>query len=269
MISEFLDYGGNQLFSTVMTDNLNRSEGIDRLVSLLKAYSDRCRKIKVKSGAYRYMLLKAEKNGWLGRGSANLYSHRLSEKERNYIEESVDKYISSGGSRARTFKFLLTAAIIFFVLFLFVFMMWKKVTSDKYQKRISDFYSSQIVIEYVGETAEGLNFSIQTTDNISEFVYMEHMPTLYYITADTETEIDILPENDIREIVFENGKNTEYARDTRSLYSCEPNTLYLSEEDYGITFFPGKYRVEFSFYIYNDDSEKVYLPAVSEEVTVK
>jgi hypothetical protein len=248
-LSEFLDYGGNQLFSQVMNDNLNRSEGIDRLISLLKAYNDSCRRIRGRSGAYRYMVLKANKKGWIGHGSANLYSHRLTAKERNYIEDNVREYIQSGGERARSLKVLRTAVIVFAVVALLFFAVWKKVTSEDYQNK---FYGSQIIIEYTEKTSDGLNFSIRTADNISNLVYMEHMPKLFYLTSDSEAQINILPENDIRESAFSN----------------EQSTICLSEADYDTTFLDGKYRVEFEFYIYNDDDEKVYLPAISKEISV-
>lgn len=61
MIDEFLWYGGNELFSTLMGGSMTRSVGVDRLVQLLQEYSDSCRRIKGRSGAYRFMLNKAEK----------------------------------------------------------------------------------------------------------------------------------------------------------------------------------------------------------------
>ena len=68
-IGEFMDYGGNELFSTLMSEGVQRSEGIDRLLRLLEIYSDSCRRIKGRSAAYRFMLRRAKKNGWLGTGS--------------------------------------------------------------------------------------------------------------------------------------------------------------------------------------------------------
>ena len=113
-IDEFIDYGGNELFSTLMHDNLQRSEGIDRLVQLLQIYSDSCGRIKGRSAAYRFMLRKAQRNGWLGRGSKNLGSHRLTREEREYVMQKLDGYISSGGRNARVVKNLLiiSAAIL-------------------------------------------------------------------------------------------------------------------------------------------------------------
>lgn len=269
LISEFLDYGGNELFSAIMTDNLKRSEGIDRLTELLKAYSDRCRRIKGRSAAYRYMISQAAKNGWLGRDSADLHSHRLSGDERTRVEESVGKYISSGGAKKKAFISLLLALSLVAVLSLSVYLIWRKMSSEKYQKQMSEFYSSQVIIEYVWQTAEGFDFVISTTDNISEFVYMEHMPRLFYLTADTETEKNILPENDIHEIVTKHGADTEYAQDPRSVFSANKTHLCLKEEDYGKTFFPGKYRVEFDFYFYSTKGDRVEIPTVAEEVTVR
>lgn len=269
MISEFMDYGGNQLFSTLMTDALKHSEGIDRLTELLKSYSDRCRRIKGRSAAYRYMLSQAEKNGWLGRDSANLHSHRLSNDERKRVEENVGEYISSGGAKKKVFLSLSLALLVIAVLSFSVYLIWQEMSSKKYQKQMSEFYSSQVNIEYSGQTSEGFDFVISTTDNISEFIYMEHMPKLFYITSDSETEIHILPEYDISDITFTCGDDLEYAQDPRSVYSTDETVLSLSEKDYGKTFFPGRYRVEFDFYFYDSQGERVEIPTVAEEVTVR
>ena len=106
-IDEFLNYGGNEMFSTLMHGDLQRSEGIDRLVQLLQMYSDSCWRIKGRSAAYRFMLRKAVRRDWLGRGSKDLKSHRLTGEEREYITKKLDGYISSGGRNLRTMKKLI------------------------------------------------------------------------------------------------------------------------------------------------------------------
>lgn len=268
-IAEFLDYGGNELFSSLMTDNLPRAEGIDRLTELLKSYSDRCRRIKGRSAAYRYMLSKAEKNGWLGRGSADLYSHRLSFDETAHIRQSVDVYISSGGAGKRLFFTLISSAVFLAALILAFYFTYLKMNSEEYKRQMSEYYKSQVVIKYDGQTAEGIEFLIRTTGNVSEFIYMERMPELFYLTADSETKIRILPEKEISDVIIVQGDNIDYAQDPRSVYSDSETVLCLSEENYGKTFLPGKYRVEFDFYFYNAEGEEVVIPTTAEEIMVK
>ena len=94
-IEEFLDYGGNQLFSTLMGSDMQRSVGTDRLIELLQAYSDSCRRIKGRSAAYRFMLKKAAKLGWLGKGSGDLKSHRLTQADRAYIMKKLDDFLAN------------------------------------------------------------------------------------------------------------------------------------------------------------------------------
>lgn len=122
LIDEFLDYGGNELFSSLMGSNTERSEGIDRLIQLLRMYSDSCWHIKGRSAAYRFMLRKAQRNGWLGRGSKDLKSHRLTRDECEYIVQRLDGYISSGGRNMRIIKKLLIIAALILVAGLFAYI---------------------------------------------------------------------------------------------------------------------------------------------------
>lgn len=121
-IDEFLGYGGNELFSSLMHSNLQRSEGIDRLVQLLQMYSDSCRHIKGMSAAYRFMLRKAVRKNWLGSGSKDLKSHRLTCEEREYITNKLDEYISSGGRNLRIAKKLLIIGVVILAAGLFAFV---------------------------------------------------------------------------------------------------------------------------------------------------
>lgn len=135
-IEEFMDYGGNELFSQLMTEGLQRSEGLERLIHLLKIYSDSCGRIKGRSAAYRYMLRKAYNNGWLGKGSKDLKSHRLTDSEREYIAKMLGEYISSGG-RSRIFlKKILRIAAVIVAVGLLLFFLVRYFTSDEF-KRIS------------------------------------------------------------------------------------------------------------------------------------
>ena len=111
-IEEFLIYGGDEMFSTLMTGDTERPEVIDRLVQLLQAYSDSCRRINGRSAAYRFMLRKAERSGWLGSGSKDLKSHRLTLEEHDYIIKRLDGYISSGGRASQIKKKLLNILLI-------------------------------------------------------------------------------------------------------------------------------------------------------------
>ena len=51
--------------------------------------------------------------------------------------------------------------------------------------------------------------------------------------------------------------------------TVDETVLSVSEKDYGKTFFPGRYRVEFNFYFYDSQGERVEIPTTVEEITVK
>ena len=143
-IDEFIRYGGNELFSTLMGDDTKRSEGIDRFVQLLQAYSDSCWYIKGRSAAYRFMLKRAQRNGWLGRGSKDLKSHRLTVEEREYITKRLDEYISSGGRNLRVTKKIIGIAAAILVAGLFVFAVIRYAMSDEYQRMMDSYYEEQV-----------------------------------------------------------------------------------------------------------------------------
>ena len=133
-VGEFLDYGGDELFSQLNKRGIGRGEARDRLIELLKNYSDSCSRIRGRSAAYRFMLKRASRNGWLGSGSGDLRSHRLTEEEREFIADSLDGYISSGGSRARRFKKLLMIAAGVIVAALAVWAAVSYLTSEEFEK---------------------------------------------------------------------------------------------------------------------------------------
>lgn len=270
-IKEFLYYGGNELFSSLLSSQPEngRAQAIDSLTELLKKYSDRLWHIKGRSAAYRYMIGEANRRGWLTKGGIDVNAYFLTPEESAYVTDKLEEYISHGGASRKALKKLIPVAAVAAVVAVVFILEWQKMSSEKYQKQMSEFYSSQVNIEYSGQTSEGFDFVISTTDNISEFIYMEHMPKLFYITSDSETEIHILPEYDISDITFTCGDDLEYAQDPRSVYSTDETVLSLSEKDYGKTFFPGRYRVEFDFYFYDPQGERVEIPTVAEEVTVR
>ena len=142
-IEDFLDYGGNELFSTLMGGSMTRSVGIDRLVQLLQEYSDRCRRVRGRSGAYRFMLIRARRLGWLGRGSGDLKSHRLTREDREYIIARLDEYISSGGRNMRAAKRALTIGAVLLAAGLFVLAMVRYVKSEEYQRQLGGYFSRQ------------------------------------------------------------------------------------------------------------------------------
>ena len=134
LIKDFLDYGGGELFSTLMNGAEGRLESLERLCELLKDYSDRCRFIDGRSAAYRFMIKRAQKNGWLGKGSPDLKEHRLSDDERGYIEKEVGEYIASGGKGRIILKKALLAAAAAAAIGLLIFASFKYFSSERYQK---------------------------------------------------------------------------------------------------------------------------------------
>lgn len=142
-IEDFLWYGGNELFSTLMGGSMTRSVGVDRLVQLLQEYSDRCRRIKGRSAAYRFMLRRAQRLSWLGKNSADLSSHRLTREDREYIKARLDGYISSGGRNMRAAKRALMIGAVLLAVGLFVFAIVRYVKSEEYQRQLSGYFSKQ------------------------------------------------------------------------------------------------------------------------------
>ena len=256
-VEDFLWYGGNELFSTLMGDNIKRSEGIDRLISLLCYYSDRCRFINGKSKAYRAMLFKAKENGWLGVHSNDLYSCKLTSDDRERILNKVYDHIKSGGIFVKRIKAIGIALSVICILALSGFLIYKKVSSDINRKLLGEYYKEQIIIEYNGKTGENIALKIHTTDNAPIFIHMEHMPKIYFVTSSSEIEFSIKEDKDIHS-----------QEDDRADYTSIEEILTLNEKDYGTTFFPGKYRVEFEFYYVNENSERIDFPKKEIEFTV-
>lgn len=246
-VEEFLDYGGNELFSTLMHRGAKRSECVDRLVQLLQTYSDSCKRIKGRSAAYRFMLNNAVRLGWLGRESPDLKSHRLTRKEKAHIIKKLDEYISSGGRDRYVLNKLLGGVSVAVIVALAVFGVWKYMQSEEYRLGTMEYFANQIVVRNVRHSAKVISFSISTTESISD-VYMEQMPELYYVSREGETSVEVLPEDDL-------------------CFSSVERELELKRSDEE-EFQVGIYKVVFSFYSYNGDGEVNYLPPITKEIAV-
>ena len=142
-VEDFLWYGGNELFSTLMGNAETRSAGVDRLVQLLQKYSDSCRWIKGRSGAYRFMLKKAVRYGWLGKDSADLSSHKLTKADREYIIKHLDDYILSGGNKGKLIRKAAIIGLIILIIASAVFMIARYMYSKEYGKKITDLYKEK------------------------------------------------------------------------------------------------------------------------------
>ena len=262
-IEDFLWYGGNELFSTLMGGSMTRSVGIDRLVQLLQEYSDRCRRIKGRSGAYRFMLNKALKNNWLGKNSTDLNSHKLTKADREYIIKHLDAYISAGGRSRRILKKTVGIGAVMLAVGLFVFGIARYMRSKEYQQMLMDYL---LTIENTKSSSDEIDFSISTNEGD---IYLEHLPKLYYVTSNSETELAPLAENDISDIIVEKDDGgVEYFPDPRSVYSEIPNELCLTSEDYGVKFLPGTYRAVFVFTIKNTEGKDDTTLEIEKEIKV-
>ena len=114
---EFLDYGGSALFSQLLGDGaVSRQEALERLTELLKSYADVCPLIRGRSAAYRFMIKKAGRSGWLKSGYQNVGGSRLKHEERARTEEILGGYISSGGKAAKALKALIFGAVVIVVM---------------------------------------------------------------------------------------------------------------------------------------------------------
>ena len=118
-----MDYGGSALFSQLLGDGaVSRQEALERLAELLKSYADVCPFIRGRSAAYRFMIKKAGRSGWLRSGYQNVGGSRLKHEERARTEEILCGYISSGGKAAKVLKALIFAAVVIVVMVLIAAM---------------------------------------------------------------------------------------------------------------------------------------------------
>lgn len=138
-VAEFLEYGGSELFSQIMSGCGERAEGIERLIRVLKSYSDLCGFIKGRSAAYRFMIRSAGRRGWLGKGCGDLGSHILTDDEHKYISCELSEYISSGGRAAAVLKKLLRAVVYAAITALLIYLLIRYFNSEEF-KRISGSY---------------------------------------------------------------------------------------------------------------------------------
>ena len=257
-ISQFLDYGGNELFSSLMCEGVKHSEGIDRLVQLLCAYSDRCRFIYGRSAAYRFMIARAKLNHWLGPGSNDLKSHRLTADDRERIEGQVGDYIKSGGAKKRYAKRLAECAGVVAVLVFAFIMVYRMILARLDKNELLEYYSEQIIIEVKDATRNELSFTIHTTDNAPEFVFLDKMPKINCNSVNGDRlELEIDPSEEI-----------QTRQDDRADYTHTPETLHLFSRDYYCGFEHGDYKVEFCFYYVDDDNNRIDLPEKVVEFSV-
>lgn len=257
-ISQFLDYGGNELFSSLMCEGVKYSEGIDRLVQLLCAYSDRCRFIHGRSAAYRFMIARAKVKHWLGPGSNDLKSHKLTHNDRERIEWQVGDYIKSGGAKKRYAKRFAEAAGVVAVLITAYYLVYMNLKDRIENNRQLEYYNEQIIIELKDATKNELSLTIHTTENAPKFVFLDSMPKIYCnsINGDKlELEIDI-------------SEEIQTSQDDRADYTHKPETLHLFGRDYYCDFEQGDYKVEFGFYYFDEDNNRIDLPEKTVEFSV-
>ena len=79
---QFLDYGGNELFSSLMESDSDRPQALDRMCILLRK-AVIFGKLKGRAAAYQYMISKANQMGFI---KSKIHAYRLTaaERERDY-----------------------------------------------------------------------------------------------------------------------------------------------------------------------------------------
>ena len=257
-IAQFLDYGGNELFSSLMCEGVKYSEAIDRLVQLLCAYSDRCRFITGRSAAYRFMIARAKLNHWLGPGSNDLKSHKLTADDRERIEGQVGDYIKSGGAKKRYAKRFAECVGVVAILITAYYLVYLNLKDRIENNRLLDYYNEQIIVELKSATKGEIELDIHTTDNAPVFVFLDKMPKIIYCN----------PYGDEEEYEIDTACDILSDEDNRADYENTPEKLCLFANDYFCYFEQGDYKVEFSFYYVDDDGGRVDLPKKTVEFSV-
>ena len=132
-IEEFLYYGGNELFSSLMENESDRAQALESLAFLLQKYAQTFW-VKGRAGAYRYMIYQAKLSGYVK--SNDLKAFRLTDDEKQRILHLTDEYIKSGGSKRKYLKKALEIILIVIIIALLVLAVYKWVMSDEYQRQI-------------------------------------------------------------------------------------------------------------------------------------
>lgn len=254
-IKDFLDYGGSELFSSLVDSGMTRGDGINALTELLNSYSEVCRFIKGRSAAYRYMLRRAGERGMLGKRVPDLKKYRLTRAEKQHILENVEKYISSGGVKRKAFRTAGGILAVLLVAGLAVWLVARQVYSEEYQNNMRQSF---IIIENPNTFDDKIVFEISIMRDMDD-VFLTELPTVYYQTDEGERKLTPKPpETD----------STEEEELPGLVYSQEPRKLSLYGWNYGVTFEPGTYRVEFEFYKADGQDEPVLTAKVSKEAKV-
>lgn len=237
-VSDFLDYGGSELFSSIMCFTKTRADAENRLTELLKTYTDNLwlQKSKGRSGAYRFMTAKAAQKGWLKKKS-DLHKAKLTAPEREHIVSNVTDYVNSGGFMAIVFKKTAVVLSVVCVISALFAMTWKYVTSEEYYKKTAAYFSSGITINLNNnKNNEELEFSIIKSDNITA-VYMEKAP-----------------------VIYKDGKKVDtfsgYYLDEELTFTDSENSFLIPLGIYDCNFEEGNYTAEFDFEILTDDEKK-------------
>lgn len=132
-IEEFLDFGGNELLSSLMEDESDRAQALDRLCVLLQKYSEAFW-VKGRAGAYRYMIGKANALCYIK--SKELDSTRLSNDEKERILTKINEYRKSGGNLSKYIKKVATIILAILIVAAAIWAVSKWVHSDEYLRRL-------------------------------------------------------------------------------------------------------------------------------------
>lgn len=110
-MAEFLDYGGDGLMSQLYSEAVGREAAAERLAALLGEYGRLPKPFspRGRSGAYRFIIARARKSGWLK--SADATALRLTDGEREKILMMAEEAARSE-SRAEKIVKRAVAAVI-------------------------------------------------------------------------------------------------------------------------------------------------------------
>ena len=172
---QFLDYGGNELFSSLMESDSDRPQALDRMCILLRK-AVIFGKLKGRAAAYQYMISKANQMGFIK--SKKIYAYRLTAAERERITEKVCKstgakyFFKKYGKNVIIYSALLGAAVILVVL------IYNYMHSEKYLKRMYHAAEETVIIESAYKTDYGIKLTIHN-NSLADY-YICDLPTLKY-----------------------------------------------------------------------------------------
>lgn len=250
-IAEFLEYGGNELFSSLMTDESERSIALDRLTILLGKFVIRGRFIKGKVHGYRYMISEANSLGFIK--STDLNRFTLTDDECKRVIEKAMEYAKENTILKSIIKKTAVGFVALCIVSGLIFAVYKYMQSDLYMQRMYSIMAHDVTITVVNSGANEIIFEIRNNSNSDYFI--KEFPELKYYDFFEQYEEKITKKtNKNSELSKSLPQQTIFQDDGSYLLAKEDKIVFtLKGSQYESSFDSGEYTCYFKFSAVNND----------------